>query len=46
MLDVESQKKQIKKYLKYCNKHKGGMEESALSYIDRLKVTRHVLKLF
>ncbi len=46
MLDVESQKKQTsKKYLKYCNKHKGGMEESHC-HIDRLKVTRHVLKLF
>ena len=46
MLDVESQKKQTsKKYLKYCNTYKGGMEESHL-YIDRLKVTRHVLKLF
>ena len=46
MLDVESQKKQTsKKYLKYCNKHKGGMEESHF-HIDRKKVTRHVLKLF
>ena len=28
MLDVESEKTNSKKYLKYCNKYKGGMEES------------------
>ena len=46
MLDAESQKVMIdKKWLKYLFPYKGGNEESHF-YIDRLSVTRHMLKLF